>query len=379
MKLSPRGARGAEAVTEKPIRAEIVSLTSLRGFLATWIVVYHFWNDVLRLFPWAELLSPIVQVGHMAVPAFFMLSGFVLTYNYAHDFQRLNAATAIRFLGLRLARIYPVHLATLLVVFTMVWVSSRLGYQLTDTGYTTRDFVRNLFLIHTWVGDFQLNWNYPSWSISSEWFAYLLFPFVASGLLRWLTTSSRAIVFCIVMLCSSIATMLYWRPWPFYELILVVPTFLVGAAICQVFRNRPERRVALVSRFLPEMLVLVIGISCFLMSPAIVTTLLLCGFCGLIMSLVWVGRVHIMWSMRPAVFLGNVSYSLYMSHTLAQKLLYRLLPSSRFEASEAVTKIGVLLVYCGLVIVCCLVTYYMVESPCRQILKKGLTAKMIHN
>ena len=106
--------------TQRPRPREILSLTSLRGFLAVWVVVYHFWNDVLRLFPFTEFLSPIVQMGHMAVPAFFMLSGFVLSYNYADRFHTLRRHEIVRFLCLRLARIYPVHLVTLLMVAAMV-------------------------------------------------------------------------------------------------------------------------------------------------------------------------------------------------------------------------------------------------------------------
>ena len=46
----------------------------------------------------------------------------------------------------------------------------------TEEGYTATTFVANIFLVQTWVPDFRLNWNYPAWSISSEWFAYLWFP-----------------------------------------------------------------------------------------------------------------------------------------------------------------------------------------------------------
>src|SRR5262245_21034494 len=103
--------------------AEIVSLTALRGVLASWVVVYHYWNDVLALFPVAEPLTPAARWGHMAVPAFFMLSGFVLAYTYTDKFRTLSRRRVDSFIGRRLARVYPVHLATLLVVAAMVWIS----------------------------------------------------------------------------------------------------------------------------------------------------------------------------------------------------------------------------------------------------------------
>lgn len=360
---------GQIAQLKSPV--EIVSLTSLRGFLAVWVVMYHFWNDVVRLFPWSKSLSPIAQMGSVTVPGFFMLSGFVLAYNYSDRFLTLNRQEVSRFLWLRLARIYPVHLVTLLVVVAMVWVSNRAGYQLTDSGYTTRDFILNLLLLQTWVPDFQLNWNYPSWSISSEWFAYILFPFAVSMILRKLTTLARAIGFALASLAASIGVMLWWRPLPFYELVLVIPTFFAGAAIYWVLRNQQRSKSFEIWRRLPELLVVVAVTACFFPSPAVATVVLLCCFFTTILALAWNGKTcHAIWTNQPAVFLGQVSYSLYMTHTLAQKILYRLLPVAQFEGTDTITKSRVLLIYIGVIVVCCLMTYYLVENPCRRAIRK---------
>jgi peptidoglycan/LPS O-acetylase OafA/YrhL len=334
-------------------------------------VLYHFWNDVLGLFPALDRVSPLVQVGHMAVPAFFMLSGFVLAYNYADQFRHLRRDQVIRFLCLRLARVYPVHLVTLLVVLIMVVVSSRVGYQLTDDGYTVRDFVLNLSLMQTWVPDFTLNWNYPSWSISSEWFAYLLFPLAIAGSSRHLTTTLRATFVVVASLAGAVAVMNWWRPWPFYELILVVPTFFSGAAVYFVLRGHIDAGRSRLWRWVSEWMVSAAVVSIFVFSPRIVVASLLACFLGLITVLAWLGtNCTKMWAARPAIYLGEVSYSLYMTHTIAQKVVYRLLPASRFEAAELLTKLGVLAVYALTITFLCLGTYYCVEWPCRIFFKK---------
>ena len=255
-------------------------------------------------------------------------------------------------------------------------MSNRAGYQLTDAGYTTQDFVLNLFLAHTWVPDFRLNWNYPSWSISSEWFAYLLFPFAVAGILRRLTTPIRAIAFGLLTVVGSVAVMVGWRPCSFYELVLVIPTFFAGAAIYWIVRDRSSNPTASPWRWLPELLALALGAACFLPSPSAVTASLLCGFFLLILALVRFGMGWTwLWTAQPAVFLGEVSYSLYMTHTLAQKVVYRLLPSARFEAADVVTKLSVLAGYIGLVMVFCLATYYLVERPCRRVFKRAVARK----
>jgi peptidoglycan/LPS O-acetylase OafA/YrhL len=365
-----------QAAGNKPIprpRAEIDSLTSLRGFLALWIVIYHFWNDVLCLFPSADVVSPLARVGDIAVPVFFMLSGFVLAYNYADRFGRLSASEVIQFQCRRLARIYPVHLFTLLIVAAMVWESSRAGYQLKDEGYTGRDFVLNLLLMHTWVPHFTLNWNYPSWSISSEWFAYLIFPLAVAGILRHLTTPRRAMFFCVFALAGAIVLRVWGRLWPFYDLLLVVPSFFAGAAVYWILLGRMETCSSKLWRWVPEVLVLAAGTSILTLESAPVEAALLCCFLGMIIVLVWLGKnCHLLWTVQPVVFLGEVSYSLYMTHTLVQKVVKRLLPSAQYESADTLTKLGVLTIYAVGVTVCCLCTYYCVERPCRRLFRTSM-------
>ena len=89
--------------------SQIPALTSIRGVLAFWVVVYHFWNDLILLFPFCEYLTPIVINGHLAVPAFFILSGTVLSLNYFDKFDKFSFTKYKSFLQSRLARIYPIH------------------------------------------------------------------------------------------------------------------------------------------------------------------------------------------------------------------------------------------------------------------------------
>jgi len=365
-----------EPVSTTPARAEILSLTSLRGLLAAWVVLYHFWNETLKLFPDLESFSPIAQVGNMAVPAFFMLSGYVLSYNYAERFKQLSWKAVRQFLWLRLARVYPVHLFTLLIVLAMVLVSGRLGYQLTDSGYSTRDFILNLFLLQTWVPEYQLNWNYPAWSISSEWFAYLLFPLMATAAMRWVKTRAVAVACALLFLLGSVAFTLFCRPWPFYELLLVVPTFLAGAVLYWVFQNAVATGSLGARRTIPECLVLAILAVCFIPDWHSQIGALLVLLYLLIAFLVWLReRCSVLWTCKPAVFLGEVSYSLYMTHTLAQKILIRLLPAARFEERGWAVRLGIILVYIVTIAAGCLATYFLVERPCRRLFKKVLASK----
>src|SRR5207244_2629550 len=109
---------------------------------------------------------------------------------------------------------------------------------------------------------FQLNWNYPSWSISSEWFAYLIFPLVASRILRRITTRGRAVAFGILSLGASLAVILLWRARPFFELALVVPTFVAGTAVYSIVHNESNVGVPPPAAHLSALFVLLIGAVC---------------------------------------------------------------------------------------------------------------------
>lgn len=353
-----------------PSPREIPSLTALRGLLAGWVVAYHFWNDALRLFPALDALTPLVARGHLAVPGFFALSGFVLAYHYTASFRTLTLRGVGRFLGRRLARVYPVHLVTLLAVLAMVGVADRLDYTLTDGGYSAADFARNLLLVQTWTPDFRLNWNYPSWSVSSEWFAYLLFPASVAVATRTLTSARRAVAFGVASLAASVAVLECWRPWPFYELVLVVPTFSTGAAIWWAFRVTASGRLP--PRITPELCVAAAVVGCYLPVSGLNTAVVVTGSVAVIAGLARLGPgCHGAWRARPVVFLGDVSYSLYLSHTLAQKVLVKLLPATRFEASPLGVKVAVATAYLAAITLACLGTYFLVERPARRALRRA--------
>ena len=74
-------------------------LTSLRFVAAMGVVLQH---------------AGIGGYGSISVTFFFVLSGFVIAYSNASKFQSLNVHESVRFWLLRLARLYPVHLLTLL-------------------------------------------------------------------------------------------------------------------------------------------------------------------------------------------------------------------------------------------------------------------------
>jgi len=145
-------------------RKNIRCLTSIRFFPALLVLFYHgrdyftCWQGHGEQFIFAQ-----------AVAFFFILSGFVLTLNY---FNLDGKKGALSFYLARLARIWPAHLFTLVLLIALVPEVFKLKWS------TTHLFATNVVMLHSWVPSWRyfFSFNAPSWSNSTELLFYLTFP-----------------------------------------------------------------------------------------------------------------------------------------------------------------------------------------------------------
>jgi peptidoglycan/LPS O-acetylase OafA/YrhL len=152
---------------------DIKPLTSLRFFAAFWVVTYHYWPKL------AVTGTPaLVAKGYLGVELFFILSGFILCHVYLPSFEAQRFRYG-EFLWARLARIYPMHLATLVGIGLMGGAALAAGFPVEHNLLSLAALPANLALVHAWGFAPVVGWNHPSWSISAEWFAYLAFPLFA--------------------------------------------------------------------------------------------------------------------------------------------------------------------------------------------------------
>lgn len=177
---------------------EIVPLTGLRGLAAWWVVFYHFKEYLQPLVP--GFVSAFLAKGYLAVDLFFVLSGFVLFLNYRNSFSSDRSGAVRTFLRKRIARVYPLHL-----LMCVVFLVNPLAIAYFAPGvplgarYTPDSFVASLLMVHNWGFFDGLVWNVPSWSISTEWFAYLLFPGMVLLVNRYVQSIWRAVSVAIVI------------------------------------------------------------------------------------------------------------------------------------------------------------------------------------
>jgi peptidoglycan/LPS O-acetylase OafA/YrhL len=147
------------------------SLTGLRFVLAVWITLYHL---AVMNGPPGLSASPLLAVGNARVDGFFLLSGFVLAHIYA---VRTGGRFAFGpFLQARIARLYPLHLLGLAMLGIAVLAALATGRAEQAAAYTPLGFIANLFMLQGWSIPGAGAWNFPAWTLSAEFFAYLCFP-----------------------------------------------------------------------------------------------------------------------------------------------------------------------------------------------------------
>jgi len=152
-------------------RNELPALTGLRGIAALWVFLYHTRLLTQEIHHGAlDGLSMISAAGYLGVDLFFVLSGFVIAYHYADLELHRSLRNFGDYLWKRVARIYPAHVAAL-ILFAVSLVVYR-----TEGDLSFLALLRSLTLTQAWELAGSSSWNPVAWSVSCEFAAYLLFP-----------------------------------------------------------------------------------------------------------------------------------------------------------------------------------------------------------
>ncbi len=345
-----------------PTPVDLRPLTALRFMAALWVVFYTFWPNLDVGF-----LPNLAAKGYLGVELFFVLSGFILSHVYLHAFA--NKRFSYRgFLWARIARVYPLHLFTLLGVMALGLGAVAVGMSIDDSVLSWKTLPAHLLMLHAWGLAGEAGWNHPSWSISAEWFAYLAFPLfaLAAWPLRkrpWVATAGAA-----VFLMGLYAAFERLAGFPLTEAtfrwgaLRIVPCFAYGCALYLVYRRAPLPRAGLLAL---SAAVVMAGSASVLAWDAV--TVLAAGL--LILALASIPHDRAGWlGSRPAVYLGEISYSVYMVCAPWQILAVNL--AARATGSD--DKRLHVLVWLGIIlglIAAAAATYHLIERPARQALR----------
>jgi peptidoglycan/LPS O-acetylase OafA/YrhL len=402
-------------------RQDIPALTGLRFVAAFLVLIGHGAPTILKdhVTPWGFIYW-ISQLSGFGMTLFFVLSGFVIHYNYATLIAEQRFRGVAAYLWARFARLYPLFLLMMLVY---VLVSSRTSDLL--FGHSERfatipqALPYYLLSIQSWL--YVLVDGIPlidaigggspiTWSISTEWFFYFVYPCIA-----WLILRSRApaltvliaLVWCV--LWSALSSGLFDRSpsidaWAirhfgpiagvqehfqqsfvrwllFFSPYLRVGEFILGTVIAQLYvqlrgrgPTKPENTIGTIAFFVAVASVFLI--TYFNYSPdiggnifrkmnmnfALAPSAALLIFCA---SRYRNFGSYILTS-RPAIVLGEASYSIYLVHFVVLMSAIKLTGSAVHGIGYDLTKL-VLLIIAVLLISLMLYSYY--EAPARRWLR----------
>jgi peptidoglycan/LPS O-acetylase OafA/YrhL len=305
--LSPSLGIGASCSRERP--AELPGLTPLRGIAAVSVVFFHS-SSVAYHFAGGGLWA-FWRRGYLAVDLFFLLSGFVLTHVYGrHLAERRNWRAIGGFLWARFCRIYPASLFTT-SVFVLAFTVGHLSFP-TDASFTKQVAAAVLLMQVPWLDSIVI--NIPSWSISAEWYAYLLFPFVVPSVLR-LTSHAAGLLGLGLLIAIATIHMVFageqTSGWG--ALVRALPEFTVGILAYRAYSKRVLRTICQKdATFVTIVAIIVLACAAGVSDGPIVILLLAL----LLASVCNSGRIAGILNTKPLRWLGEVSYSVYIFQTV---------------------------------------------------------------
>jgi peptidoglycan/LPS O-acetylase OafA/YrhL len=393
--MVPSDDDGGKTMNVRPYNRDIKVLTSLRMIAASVVVFFH-----MAFYTTQEALTnfPVIEFGYLGVDFFFVLSGFVLTHVYQPQID-IGRFDYWQFVVKRFARIYPLHFLTLWICVALSiavgkgWFSEAgapfvLDYRAMDHSVVYRGAVANLTLIHAWGATPGLLFNQPSWSISAEWFAYLLFPIFV--LLRRIPPRGElgklivsivlffAVMVVVVLVLGVELTKLSWN----LGIARIFPEFLIGMSLHRFGETWSAGRLGSLFGFYASLALAIAAIFAADALPhlrEVMSATAVVGFGGIVLFGADADRHGGLSLMRARfpVYLGDISYSVYMLHMVVAVVLFEiLLPAWRpAELGEALT-----LIIFALVVVTALsaLSHRFYEIPARDwLIRRGRSFNVV--
>lgn len=355
-------------------RRSLKSLTGIRFFAAVYVVIFHTRVGQNLHDHGHYAAGNFFKSGFLAVPLFFILSGFILAYTYEGQIE--TRADHFRFWEARIARIWPAYFISLLA-------SSIPSFAFPPPLVA----LATLLMVQAW-NPFNQGmsgaWNLVCWTLSVEAFFYLVFPWAQVWLERH---SARAqLIWTAVMIAVCVATnssfrslgypahgLFVWIPFP----ILHLAEFFTGVGLGNFFLKRlalltmrPDTRPLLPGGGLLTYLAAAATIALLCRPIGSSTSLCVAGFAALVFCLAAERTLLSRFlSTRAAVLGGGISYSMYLLQMPVKAWVNAV--ANHFGKGSITLRMGASSV---LLIIVSLILFLAVENPARRLLRRIFAA-----
>jgi peptidoglycan/LPS O-acetylase OafA/YrhL len=356
------GAENVKDVESRKAPPMLPEFTAIRFFAAAYVVLFHIYDNS-ALF--AQVETHFFRKGYLGVDIFFILSGFILTHVYLGAYRRKEFSYS-EFMINRVARVYPLHAVMLAVFLALYLVSSRMGLLAAGSGMNWDHLLPHILVVHAWGFTDGHSWNFPSWSISAEFFAYFIFPLfllftrIRAGIGIVLSLAIFAAVFVAVEQTGYRLTALMYN----FGILRIFCEFLIGVYICMLCTDRRFSTAAAKAALAVVVLAFIglahLGVTDLVLVPLVALAIYLLG---------QVAGAPEGWFMRSRllVYLGEISYSTYMTHYFIH--LVFLAVASRFFGLSEKLPLGPWLLMWALIFLSSVMSFHFVEKPARRMIR----------
>jgi peptidoglycan/LPS O-acetylase OafA/YrhL len=354
----------------------IPALTGFRAVTIVWVALAHLCGETVQLFPSLKgLVSVSLNAGYR-MDLLFILSGFVISYAYMTPQRGFSLSLYGHLLRARLIRIYPSYLVSGAVLVLAVILGTHWGL-LMNYDHPVESLLVHVPMMQAWPYlDWDMNgWGGPTWFVSAIWFVYLfIFP-CACLLVRKLRTSWIALCWVFTPLVLWLAAS--WIPslHEFHRVLRASCGFISGSALLALYFHG-NGVILTAQKHLDKMAVLFIAATCLIpVMPSDAAKLALNGLLVLMAPVLMAGLTDNasvttrLLSARPVVWLGTISYALFLTHHTAQRFLSVALPAAHFTNSPFVIRCLVAATYLIVVLVSAIALHQLVEVPCAKAMK----------
>ena len=303
------------------------ALDGWRGICALLVALHH-----IEIHGWLYW-QPLVRNGWLFVDFFFVLSGFVIAHSYG---DKLGGGERIRdFVLRRLGRLWPLHLVMLGAMIALELAHLVLQYTHPIAGEHAAfvadrspfAILTNLFLVQALGMHGTETWNGPAWSISCEFYTYLIFAavcfFSVSRKLRIVFSGLFALLGLLVLARFSDYGMRETFHWAIFRCFF---GFFVGVLAYEAWRAGAWRWFA--GKTAMEVVALAIVGFFITVVPGHTALEYLATPLFAVAVLVFAnesGDVSRLLTARPLAALGRWSYSVYLVHTFVIASLFSVL------------------------------------------------------
>lgn len=289
------------------------SLDAFRGLAAIFVVLYHSPFYISS----TNISNFILHSGNF-VEFFFILSGFVMAHSYLNKINK--TITFKDYILKRFIRLYPLHLFLLLIwgIFILLkWIVYQYGIGFTnpflDNGFFA--LIEHLFLVQSLgFSNSSLTWNYPAWSISAEFYTYILFFSVVYFLFRTKLFTAIIILIALGFLLYSYGLN---TPKTTLGIFKCIGTFFLGVVLYKLYKlDIIKIKNVYLATFMESLLIFFIYFSISIGDKYILYQIFSFSLTIYFFSIQNNGLISKLLKINLFQYLGKLSYSIYMVHAL---------------------------------------------------------------